>query len=418
YTVSDFGGNASALVADPTNPSNNVMQSEKTAAAQLWAGTTASTANGLASAIPFSMTDTKISVRVWSPDANIPVRVKVEDKTVTPILTESEFQTRKSGVESNVWMRRVRMQGNTFVRAYMESLNTQWNREVMVALQSMLKERLDAMGYNPQRTLTLNQEEIAPLRAALQPDAVLATYSWRGQNKSFTVADYVFWLETLPLNEVYYRAGASMGRALRNEVFALNGEAEGLEKDPTYKENMWHVGTIRLASRVQQEAIEQYTGQPTEEQIADTAERLKLLSVSQRFVDMQHIEFASFEEAKEAQQRVLSGSRRATAYRNYAEHINVVVDSLDRGLQSHIEKAPQNEWVVIGTASSWFLANVSRVQTTRRSIEDVRSEVVQRLSTQLPVVDLVSDLRDQYIVELDTLLFKQKMREEGLLIDE
>ena len=167
--------------------------------------------------------------------------------------------------------------------------------------QSMLKERLEASGFNPQRQLTLSQQEIVPLRAALSPDAVLATYTWRGESRSFTVGEYVFWLETLPVNEMYYRAGASMGRALRNEVFALNGEREGLENDPTYKENMWHVGTVRLASRLQQEAIDRYTGQPTEEQNADAAQRMKLLSVQERWADLQTIQFDAVDDARKAE---------------------------------------------------------------------------------------------------------------------
>ena len=97
YTVTDFGGNASQVVVDPTNPANMVCQSEKTAAAQLWAGTTASTANGLASAIPFTATETEMTVRVWSPDANIPVRLKVEDKTNPTISCETEAMTVTAG---------------------------------------------------------------------------------------------------------------------------------------------------------------------------------------------------------------------------------------------------------------------------------------------------------------------------------
>ena len=52
YTVSDFGGNASSVVADPAGLVNNVLQSEKT---QTWGGTTLGTASGFATAIPFAM---------------------------------------------------------------------------------------------------------------------------------------------------------------------------------------------------------------------------------------------------------------------------------------------------------------------------------------------------------------------------
>lgn len=93
YTVVDFGGNFSQIIPDPNNMSNNVMETTKDSTAQLWAGTTISTANGLASRIPFSDIDTEISVRVWSPDANIPVRLKAEDHTNGTISVETETMT-------------------------------------------------------------------------------------------------------------------------------------------------------------------------------------------------------------------------------------------------------------------------------------------------------------------------------------
>lgn len=81
YTVTDFGGNASSLVVDPTDPTNMVLKSDKTPSAALWAGTTLGTNDGFATAIPFAQGNTSITARVWSPDAGIEVRMKAEDKT-------------------------------------------------------------------------------------------------------------------------------------------------------------------------------------------------------------------------------------------------------------------------------------------------------------------------------------------------
>lgn len=97
YTTTDFGGNASILVSDPINPSNTVSEVTKTASAQLWAGTTISTPNGLANVIPFTASETTVSARVWSPDAGIPVRLKAEDHTNNMITVETETLTTTSG---------------------------------------------------------------------------------------------------------------------------------------------------------------------------------------------------------------------------------------------------------------------------------------------------------------------------------
>jgi len=99
YTVTDFGGNASTVVVDPTAPGNTVLKSDKTAGAQLWAGTTLSTPSGLASTIPFSAGNTTISVKVWSPDAGIQVRLKAE---VVGAPTQS-VETEATTTTANGW---------------------------------------------------------------------------------------------------------------------------------------------------------------------------------------------------------------------------------------------------------------------------------------------------------------------------
>jgi hypothetical protein len=75
------GAENSTIVVDPTDDTNTVVKVVKSATAQPWAGTTITNMNedGFASAIPFDVDNTQLSVRVWSPDAGIVVRLKVED---------------------------------------------------------------------------------------------------------------------------------------------------------------------------------------------------------------------------------------------------------------------------------------------------------------------------------------------------
>ena len=79
YNLVDFGGDVSSIVVDPANPANKVAKVIKTASAELWAGTTIGGSAGFASAIPFAPGATSMTIRVYSPVAGIPVRVKVED---------------------------------------------------------------------------------------------------------------------------------------------------------------------------------------------------------------------------------------------------------------------------------------------------------------------------------------------------
>ena len=98
YTLSDFGNNQSKVIEDPTDASNMVAETIKPANAETWAGTTIGNADALATAIPFSATETKMTIRVWSPDSGIVVRFKVEDKDDDTKTCETEAITSKSSV--------------------------------------------------------------------------------------------------------------------------------------------------------------------------------------------------------------------------------------------------------------------------------------------------------------------------------
>lgn len=98
YTMSDFGGNISTLVADPTNAANNVMKSVKTAGSQTYAGTTMGTGAGFASVIPISSSRMKMTVMVYSPAAGLDVKLKLDNhaKANTGLSVETDVLTTKA----------------------------------------------------------------------------------------------------------------------------------------------------------------------------------------------------------------------------------------------------------------------------------------------------------------------------------
>lgn len=93
YGLTDFGNNVSEIVVDPTDAGNLVVQSTKTDSAELWAGTTIGGAAGFTSPIPFSEYSTVMTIRVWSPAAGVPIRLKVEDAADAAISVETEDTT-------------------------------------------------------------------------------------------------------------------------------------------------------------------------------------------------------------------------------------------------------------------------------------------------------------------------------------
>jgi hypothetical protein len=97
--LTGFGGAEDAtVVVDPTDATNKVAKVVKSATAETWAGVTVSVcpSNGIA-VLPFSATNKKLSARVWSPDAGIPVRLKVENSADGTKSVETEAMTTVAG---------------------------------------------------------------------------------------------------------------------------------------------------------------------------------------------------------------------------------------------------------------------------------------------------------------------------------
>ena len=95
YNFNDFGNMALTVIADDPvdGASNPVAMATRPDNAETWAGTTIGEPNGFANAFPFSDTETQISMRVYSPAAGIPVRLKVEDASDGTISAETEATT-------------------------------------------------------------------------------------------------------------------------------------------------------------------------------------------------------------------------------------------------------------------------------------------------------------------------------------
>lgn len=92
YNLVSFGGNSHSIVADPAGGTNMVVEAVKDSTAQTWAGTTLGDA-GLSSAIPFTANAHKMSIRVYSPAAGTPIRLKAEDASDPTISVETEDTT-------------------------------------------------------------------------------------------------------------------------------------------------------------------------------------------------------------------------------------------------------------------------------------------------------------------------------------
>ena len=94
YAMRDFGGTETSLVTEVL--ASNTVASTIKRPGEPWAGTVVADA-GMESPIPFAAGATTMSVRVQSPDAGIPVRLKVENTANGAISVETEATTAAAG---------------------------------------------------------------------------------------------------------------------------------------------------------------------------------------------------------------------------------------------------------------------------------------------------------------------------------
>lgn len=94
YSLSDFGGTVSVVRADPVDTKNTVAATTKTAGSPFFAGTVIGRDfDGFANPIPFTATETEMTLRVLSPAAGINVKLKVENAVDGNIFAEVDVLT-------------------------------------------------------------------------------------------------------------------------------------------------------------------------------------------------------------------------------------------------------------------------------------------------------------------------------------
>lgn len=93
YTVNDFGGAFTVFETDPSGRRGTVAMTTKPSNGKSWAGTTIGTVEGFAAKIPVTIANSTMTVWVYSPDAGIPVLLKLEDHNNPTHMAEADTST-------------------------------------------------------------------------------------------------------------------------------------------------------------------------------------------------------------------------------------------------------------------------------------------------------------------------------------
>jgi hypothetical protein len=357
-----------------------------------------------------AVTAETLQVGQFSPPVRSPYGwhiLRVEERLFNPLLTESEFQYRRRGLEKQLRLRRLRLGGDRFVQELMQGLNVQVDaaaaRKVVEAVEQALRP-----SATPPPEVTLSNEELEAVQAQLTPETVLLTYTLNGKRRTFTAGDYYRWLPVLPYQEVRYRTMASVGRALRNEVLAELGFAEGLDRDPRVLETVRFMANAYLADLLRRHLEEHERIEPTEAQLRTAFEQLGYRRIKTAEASYWTVYAGSAVRARQLRDEIAAGKIDPRTDSTYVAYQGPLGRDL---LSAYVRKALlQQPMVLCMRVDACHVLYVHDRKLIYTELKDVADTLRAHLSRLLPEMYLLASLYPKAQVEVDTTRFVQMMQ--------
>ncbi|MFV1883493.1 MAG: peptidylprolyl isomerase [Balneola sp.] len=349
--------------------------------------------------------------------------VYVEYLELPAILTEDGYQYQKQGVTSQIRLRKQRLTSNSYVRDLMSTLRVEVDPENLAELRNSINRVEEGISQvipqNNERESDFWEDDLrSELSGHMDTETILATFVLGGEKKEFTFSDYLNWLPYLPYNESKNRTGASLGRALRNEVFYLLALENSYHEDERVQE--------KVKTRGYEILSELYQAELAREALADTNRIEVPESFRNRLIRNKEIQIhASYwkilaEDMKDAERikAELQSGESAESYSNFTVVEYQVINPSD-GDHSLVKKSILKTPLIAYSADEgWMVFYLSE-----RQIEDItvntRSIALERQYKVFSTINSeIEFLRKQVEIKLDTLLFDEIYELKGKEVSE
>ena len=339
--------------------------------------------------------------------------LSVEERFREPVLTETGFQNGRVEAERQVRQQQIRVEGRAFVEALMEGEDVSLHAEPVRALAAAMRSLQD-----PERRGALSADETDQLAAALDPAAALATYGPAADRQEFRVDDYLFWLPALSPSEAISRTGASVGRALRNEILAREGFSAGLHQTPgvqehvRFQENQLLAAEMRaLVASFPRAVGDRVPVALTDHPLTPWAPLLQAPTPDEVRTGFTALGYASrpaavradlayAPAATQAEAEALLASGRWTEAAGFVQQTDADLLTADP-VAGHARRALLGVPAVVGTPGGWLVLQVDRREAVLTRFEDVEAEIYARLDQALPAARLLQALQGAARVEVD-----------------
>ncbi|MBO6794685.1 MAG: peptidylprolyl isomerase [Balneolaceae bacterium] len=326
------------------------------------------------------------------------------------LLTEDDYQYRKQGVSSQLRLRKQELISNDYIRTKMESLNVQPDRENLNELREIIL-NLDGdaiINNNPQPENNANvwtDERLEQLEAAVDPNLLLATYELNGERIDFRAEEYLKWLPFLAFQESKVRTGASVGRAMRNEVLYQQAMENEYSSDERVQNEVEKRGYDMLADL--------YQYQLTREALEDTSSIAVPISYRNRLINNRNvllkaeywkIPAENLESAEFIKAEVISGD----IPESFDAFTKVEYQVIDPGnddfelIKKGIEEMPvlahsQNE--------GWMVLYIIRKDLTEVKSSTDEADIESKYKVYDRLKSEIDGLRESATITIDTALF-------------
>ncbi len=338
--------------------------------------------------------------------------IKIEERVANPLVTEAEFRRRYDGVNSQEKQRIMAQMGDRFVRNFMQTLNITLNLEnieqLFYAIQEIdSKQNPSAIELGTPKNYATSQD-VEFVKQNFDASTVLATYSFKGEEFEFTAGDYYFWFSFIPLSEAKSRTNASVGRALRNEVFSLAALSMNLENDELFQfELNYHMDNYK-SWRVKRYLVDQEPVPIPDEVLERAVQSSDINRIEEVRFTGWVIKTENLESAREIKKTIEETGRTPDSFDGYYFYQNEDVRSA-YDLRTHIFRALPNYLTIAGTRDSYYLMFVEDRKIEQKPAEEVRQEVEKQVRQSYNITHHLNEIRKEAEIEIFTDAFESLM---------
>jgi|GEM_PF-624117 len=318
--------------------------------------------------------------------------ILLENIIQEPLLTESAYLTRRSGLSSQYRQRRRRLEGDVFVRTFMNQLNVEVNTPAIEALDDLITS-MDPTPDDAAGQIDIQMD--TGWKQDIDPSTPLLTFDWNGEREAFTAGDYAFWFDALPQREARERTAASVGRALRNEALARAGEEEKLRDDEWETEVDRRVRLER--ARLMREDLRMENVEIDTSLVRQAFDRLGWANRRMAILSFDAITAVS----PDAVQRA------AALTKEWPIQIRKATLESIPEWSPYVASVPVDSVVFVGRRNDWAAIRVLDRQRIQPSWEQDQEEIVRRLRPFVAEYELVKQLRERARIEIDRGLMRE-----------